>query len=154
MLLMSHVIYIFIGKTILSQPGVPIEGLEGAAASPVEPTLMSAFNDPQALMFAGLAGMALVMSFVLPSFFTKLRAGSVSILAESQRLHIKFTAFVLGIALNEAVAVMGFAAGFVILKNSEFGLTLIIVSMIAMLSRFPTAELYGEKPTQMGVRIG
>ncbi len=115
---------------------------------------MTAFEDPQALFFAAVAGMALLMSFVLPSFFAKLRAQSVQNLAESQKLQVKFTAFVLGAALNEMVALIGFTTGFVLLKNFEFGLAFIVVSAVAMLSRFPTSESFNEKPAQMGVRIG
>ena len=141
-LLFSQFMYLYIGTTVLNPPSAPV--LDGALnpelTAAVQPTLMEGLQNPQGTTMALVALVALVMSFTFPKRLPVNRTNAKGLSPQGRLVQTKFLQFVVGCALNEMVAFVGLAAGFIVLKNSEYGSALIYVSIAAMLLRFPTAE--------------
>ena len=134
-MIFSHVIFAFVGLQVILPSGLIDSALEAVS---MQPTLMSALSDPTGQAIAGLAGMLLIVSFVVP----KVLGGKAA----------PFQRTVVGFALNESVAFLGLGGGFGMLRNREFGLSLIGLSLFFILVRFPTKANMGLDATNAPVR--
>jgi hypothetical protein len=127
-LLVSQGMYLFLGPILFQDSNSSGKIVE-------EPPTLVAGLQSQIGRVGGLtAASLLALSFFLPSI----------ILKSQNRLQAKLGGFIIGAAMNEGVALIGFVFGFIFLKNAAFGSALIYFSIAGMLARFPTNEYFAE----------
>lgn len=149
-MLFSHGVFYVVGNTIIMKAGKVEDASLASADSGV--SFMSALDHPMALTISLIAILVLGASFLVPKLLEGIFARAKNKDEMAFRARTQMIPFVLGCALNEVVATLGFAGGFVALKNASFGSLLILISLFAMLSRFPKKSESGSLPT--GVREG
>lgn len=136
----SQVMYLVVGQILFRKADEPELGF------------MVVIQKPMGLALVAVGAMLLAVSFILPKLIkpdgVAARPGTSSDLLDpatiSKRLHGRIFRFIVGAVVNESVALIGLAGGYVALKNAEFGSLFIFAAMAAMLARWPTIELFSD----------
>ena len=140
-LLASQVMYLFMGMIILKNSPV---GIEPQAEPIVPPTFMDGFNHPLGPIWFGLAIVLIALSSFLPKKIglgvlkpVGLRGEPLALTPFQLRLRQKTSQAIIGFAMIEAAALLGFMA-MIVMRNQLFGTAIIAMAAAAFSTRFPT----------------